>query len=116
MRVVIVFVSVQVSNMVSSDFLWAFFCIIAVWIYMTIHLQSMILATVGMYEIVLAFPIAFFFYKGIFQVGSGPRFWFMISHGPRRCQSQLRYANWPMMIRMRGRRPDCFLITWHLIT
>ena len=60
----------QFEVAVSSDFLWAFFCIIAVWIYMSIHLQSLMLATVGMYQIVISYPVAFFFYKAIFQVTS----------------------------------------------
>ena len=35
---------------------------------MAIHTQSLLLASVGMYEIIIAFPIAFFFYKIVFGV------------------------------------------------
>jgi predicted RND superfamily exporter protein len=63
-----ILIDAEIERIVGGDFLWAFFCIIAVWIYMAIHTQSLLLATVGMYEIVMAFPVAFFFYRCLFQV------------------------------------------------
>ena len=35
---------------------------------MAVHTQSLLLASVGMYEIVISFPIAFFFYRVVFGV------------------------------------------------
>lgn len=71
---------VQSQNMIMGDFMWAVFCIVAVWLYMAVHLQSLILATVGMYEIVMSFPVAYFFYRAIFQVGSQSLHLWLVAH------------------------------------
>eukprot|EP00854_Cymbomonas_tetramitiformis_P016146 gene16146-19154_t len=57
----------QVS-IVATDFLWAFFCIIAVWVYMSVHTGSLMLASTGMFEIMITFPVTYFYYRAIFQV------------------------------------------------
>mmetsp|Transcript_69995 Transcript_69995/g.221775 ORF Transcript_69995/g.221775 Transcript_69995/m.221775 type:complete len:1002 (+) Transcript_69995:1304-4309(+) len=51
-----------------GDFMWAAFSILFVWSYMTWHTGSLLLACVGMFEIVMSFPVAFFFYRLVFGV------------------------------------------------
>eukprot|EP00238_Polyblepharides_amylifera_P005552 CAMPEP_0196583672 /NCGR_PEP_ID=MMETSP1081-20130531/44292_1 /TAXON_ID=36882 /ORGANISM="Pyramimonas amylifera, Strain CCMP720" /LENGTH=981 /DNA_ID=CAMNT_0041904627 /DNA_START=144 /DNA_END=3086 /DNA_ORIENTATION=- len=58
----------EIQDTISLDFLWAVFCIISVWIYMAIHTQSLMLASFGMFEIVISFPVTYFFYEVVCRI------------------------------------------------
>jgi len=58
----------EFNDIVTVDFSWAFFCIISVWVYMAFHTQSLMLASFGMFEIVIAFPVTYFFYEVVCRI------------------------------------------------
>lgn len=60
----------EFQSVILTDFSLAILSILSVWIYMLIHLGSIFLATVGIFEVFVAFPVALFFYKLVFQVSA----------------------------------------------
>eukprot|EP00210_Caulerpa_lentillifera_P004772 g4556.t1 len=58
----------EFQRIVLSDFMWAGLSILSVWIYMLVHLGSVFLSLVGIFEIFMSFPVALFFYTPIFQI------------------------------------------------
>lgn len=54
--------------LLSEGFLYFAFAIIVVLAYMTFHLQSFFLAFSALLEILMSFPLAYFFYRLVFQV------------------------------------------------
>ena len=61
-------ISNEFKTISTADFLWAVFSISAVGIYMSVHCGSVLLGCMGMVEIILSIPLAFFFYRCVFQV------------------------------------------------
>lgn len=55
-------------TVIQTDFMLAFLSILSVWVYMLIHLGSVFLASMGIFEVFMSFPVALFVYKYIFQV------------------------------------------------
>ncbi|GMH39835.1 hypothetical protein BSKO_07739 [Bryopsis sp. KO-2023] len=58
----------EFTRVVQTDFLWAFLSIFSVWVYMLVHLGSVFLATVGIFEVFMSFPAAYVLYRVVFQI------------------------------------------------
>jgi hypothetical protein len=53
---------------INYDLAWAFASIIAVWAYMSFHTGSLFIASLGMFEILMSFPVSIFIYRVFFGV------------------------------------------------
>lgn len=56
------------ARVISSDLAWAIASVASVWVYMVIHTGSMFVASVGMLEILVSFPMALLIYKLVYQI------------------------------------------------
>ena len=56
------------ARVISSDLAWAIGSIAAVWLYAVLNTASVFVATVGMFEILVSFPIAIMIYRWIFRI------------------------------------------------
>lgn len=53
---------------INYDLAWAFASILAVWAYMAFHTGSLFIASLGMFEILMSFPVSIFIYRLFFGV------------------------------------------------
>eukprot|EP01029_Cantina_marsupialis_P016372 TRINITY_DN3642_c1_g1_i3.p1 TRINITY_DN3642_c1_g1~~TRINITY_DN3642_c1_g1_i3.p1 ORF type:complete len:573 (+),score=165.55 TRINITY_DN3642_c1_g1_i3:68-1786(+) len=58
----------EMLNLAINDSFFITLAILFVWIYMTIHMKSLLLASGGMLQILLSFPMAYFFYRVLFGI------------------------------------------------
>jgi len=56
------------ARVISSDLAWVIASVGAVWLYMCFHTGSLFIATAGMFEILISFPIALFIYKMVYRI------------------------------------------------
>lgn len=56
------------QRLIAEDLSWAFFSMLFVYIFMIYHTSSLFLASMGILEILLAFPFAFYFYNVLFGI------------------------------------------------
>jgi len=56
------------ARVIASDLAWAIASIAAVWLYMAFNTRSLFIATCGMFEILVSFPIALLIYRFIFRI------------------------------------------------
>eukprot|EP01083_Nonionella_stella_P069779 186219_1 len=63
----VVFVEYFIS-LLSEAMFFVIFAVMAVLFYMTLHLRSIIISVAALIEILMSFPLAFFFYRLLFQV------------------------------------------------
>ena len=54
--------------MIQYDLSWAGASILAVWVYMSFHTGSVFVGTLGMFEILMSFPVSIFIYRVLFRV------------------------------------------------
>ena len=53
---------------INYDLAWAFASILAVWAYMSFHTGSVFVASLGMFEILMSFPVSIFIYRVFFGI------------------------------------------------
>ena len=56
------------SSVIQYDLSWAGASILAVWVYMSFHTGSVFVGTLGMFEILMSFPVSIFIYRVLFRV------------------------------------------------
>ena len=56
------------ARVISSDLAWAIASVASVWAYMVLHTGSAFIATVGMFEILISFPMALLIYKTVYHI------------------------------------------------
>ena len=59
---------IEMNELSQQDFLWAILSMLCVAIYMVLHTRSVFISVVGMLEIILSIPLAFFVYRLVFQI------------------------------------------------
>mmetsp|Transcript_40520 Transcript_40520/g.46463 ORF Transcript_40520/g.46463 Transcript_40520/m.46463 type:complete len:961 (+) Transcript_40520:130-3012(+) len=56
------------NELVMQDFAFVGLSLAFVIFYMMVHTRSVVLPIIGMFQVILAFPVAFFFYRFVFQI------------------------------------------------
>ena len=59
---------IEMNELSQQDFLWAVLSMLCVATYMAVHTRSAFISVVGMLEIILSIPLAFFVYRLVFQI------------------------------------------------
>jgi hypothetical protein len=60
--------SIVMDQMMNHDLLFALVSMVLVYIYITIHLESIFLSSLGMLQVLLDFPVGFLIYNEIFRI------------------------------------------------
>eukprot|EP01063_Lacrimia_lanifica_P033900 TRINITY_DN6160_c0_g1_i1.p1 TRINITY_DN6160_c0_g1~~TRINITY_DN6160_c0_g1_i1.p1 ORF type:complete len:1323 (+),score=394.51 TRINITY_DN6160_c0_g1_i1:140-4108(+) len=58
----------KILSIIFRDVLLAAISFVFVYLYLQVHTESFFLATMGMFQVIMPFPIGYFVYRGIFQV------------------------------------------------
>lgn len=58
----------EFKRVVNGDLMWTLASIVFVFVFMWIHTNSLFIATVGLLQIILSLPLAFFIYRFVFQI------------------------------------------------